>query len=247
MDKLEQKATVNSKDNKKKVVKTLVAVIGVLAVAAIGVACYLVFFKDKTISIKDSDVEAVLTTDYLKETYDKAKKGMEDIKNDPERVQNYFIAGMEWKTLGDLTNKETFYKKSLEIYERAVAKTGGKNTIALINAASVNILLKNFSAAEKYLKDAIVVSPGDIDLYTRLLELYKYYIKKDVATIAQVYDDAMKRVLDPWSLLRDRAAYYYELGKFEESLADYERLKEKFPDVSVFKDRVEELRLRMGK
>ncbi len=212
-----------------------------------GAASYFLFFNKGDIVFSEQEVLPLLTTDYLKETYEKAKKAMEDIKKEPERVQNYFVAGMEWKTLGDLTNNEKFYKKSLELYEKAVEVTDGKNTIALSNAASINILLKNYNAAEKYLQDAITVSPGDIDLYLRILELYKFYMKKDVEAIVQIYNDAMKRVLNPFGLLRDRAAYYYELGKYEEALKDYETLAEKFPDTLAFKERVDELKLRIGK
>lgn len=227
----------------------------IILISAIILAClilggggtyYFVFSKrNQPIVIPEEEILPLLTTDYLKETYEKAKKGEENIKNEPERVQNYFMAGMEWKTLGDLTNDERFYKKSLEIYEKAIEVTEGRNTIALINAASINILLKNYEPAEKYLNEAITVSPGDLDLYLRLLELYKYYMKKDVETIVAVYDNAMKRVLNPFGLLRDRAAYYYELGRFEDALKDYEKLAEKFPDNTAFKDKIKELRLRI--
>ena len=66
-------------------------------------------------------------------------------------------------------------------------------------------------------------------------------------TIVAVYDNAMKRVLNPTGLLRDRASYYYELGKFEEALQDYERLHEVFPDTELFTNRIEEIKLRLGR
>jgi tetratricopeptide (TPR) repeat protein len=230
--------------------KTLIilAIVSACVLLAGGGVCYFLFFKNhQSIVISESEATPLLTTDYLKETYEKAKKADEDIKNEPERVQNYFVAGMEWKTLGDLTNYEKFYKKALEIYEKAIKVTDGKNTIAFINAASVNILLKEFEPAEKYLQEAIAVSPGDMDLYLRLLELYKYYMKKDIETIVKVYDDAMKRVLNPVGLLRDRAAYFYEIGKLDDALKDYKKLAEVLPDETAFKERVTELELRLGK
>ncbi len=86
-----------------------------------------------------------------------------------------------------------------------------------------------------------------IDLYLRLLELYKFYMKKDIETIVKVYDDAMRRVLNPLGLLRDRAAYFYEIGKLKDALKDYKKLAEVSPNETVFKERVIELELRLGK
>lgn len=235
----------NHLKNKKTLYLVLAGALAVLLVGG-GLVYYFVFDGNETMVIPENEVLPLLTTDYLKETYEKAKKADENLLKEPERVQNYFIAGMEWKTLGDLTNDERFYKKSLQIYEKSILVTEGKNTISFINAASISILLKDYGTAENYLQEAIVVSPGDIDLYLRLLELYKFYIKKDIETIVKVYDDAMRRVLNPLGLLRDRAAYFYEIGRLEDALKDYKKLAEASPDESIFKERVSELELRLG-
>jgi tetratricopeptide (TPR) repeat protein len=231
---------------RKKIILSLVIILACFIVGS-GTYYFVFFRKHQSVIISENEILPLLTTDYLKETYEKAKKGDESIKNEPERVQNYFIAGIEWKTLGDLTNDERFYKKALEIYEKAIKITKGSNTVALVNAASMNILIKKYDVAEKYLQQAIVVSPGDIDLYLRLLELYKYYMKKDVGTVLAVYENAMKYVLNPFDVLRDRAAYLYELGRFDDALKDYKKLAEKFPNNETFKEKVAELELRIGK
>ncbi len=179
----------------KKNTKIILAIIVILAVLAI---LFFIYYPKP----KEFDV--------LKENYpelssfiEKIESANVEMESDSELIENYLELGLAWKSLADRTNESSHYEKALQAYKQGVIKTQEKNTVLLMNAGNMAKYINDYSLAEQYYKKAIEVSPGEVNFYITLAELYEYKMKKDKSEIIALYEQGIKRVLNP-SVLQQR-------------------------------------------
>jgi len=191
--------------------KNKIIIFGAILILAI-LAGFIFFFITRNKNSSDNSQELNL----LREKYpnfvsfvDEIEKENVNMKSDPELIKNYLALGMAWKSLADRTLAAEHYKKALEIYQQGIEKTGGKNTLFLMNAGHMAEYLKDYNSAESYYKKAIEVSPGESEYYITLAELYEYKMKKSKDEIIALYDAGLKRVLDR-KTLENSKKYFLE-------------------------------------
>jgi len=154
----------------------------------------------KLINLKKNNNELVYTIDNI-------LKWKEKLKEDENRIESYATLGMAWKKLGDQTNNLIYYREALKVYQKAIDKTKRSNTLFLTNAAKMAIYLKEYNLAENYFKEAIIVSPGESMYYIDLAELYEYNLKKSKEEILAVFDDGIKKIINPEFLIKYKENY----------------------------------------
>lgn len=169
--------------------KKITSIIIILLVIIAG-GVYLLFFSN-FLEYKRLEVQYPGLTDYINEI----KKTDLMIKEDRGKSENYLHSGLAWKSLADRTAKKTYYAQALKVYEKGIELTGRRNTIFLVNAGNMAKFMNDFVLAEEYYREAISVTPGDFEIYLRLIELYEYTLKKSDEEILAIYDAAAKRVV----------------------------------------------------
>ena len=156
-----------------------------------------------------------LKSDYpaLASYVDDVVKWENKLKESETRVESYATLGLVWKWLADQAcnlkapNCEKYYGDALKIYEKAIEVTERHNTLFLTNAGNMARYLKDYVKAEDYYKEAISVAPGDASLYVTLAEIYEYDLKKTKEEIVALYDEGIKRMLDPRILEKSKEEY----------------------------------------
>lgn len=143
--------------------------------------------------------EALVKNPKVIDEVEKIRDRLETRKEDPKNSDNLLSLGLAWKTLGAETQDTRFYQESLRVYEEGIEATGRRNTIFMVNAANVAMLLKDYDAAEQYLEEAITVAPGDTELYLRLAEMYEG-LNKPKQQIIDLLDRGIKTAFFPGSL-----------------------------------------------
>ncbi|MBI4812713.1 hypothetical protein HY798_04770 [Candidatus Falkowbacteria bacterium] len=140
-------------------------------------------------------------------------KWEEKLKEDETRVESYTTLGLVWKSLADkacdlkIENCLDYYGEALKVYEKGVEATMRKNTLFLTNAGNMVRYLKNYAKTEDYYREAISVAPGDASLYLSLVELYEYDMKKSKEEITAVFDEGIKRLVNPAILEKNKESY----------------------------------------
>src|SRR3989338_43191 len=66
--------------------------------------------------------------------FNKAQDQEAKIKATPDNAALYLSLGLTWKSLGDLSGTEAFYKNSLASYEEGIKRFGSKNILFYLNA-----------------------------------------------------------------------------------------------------------------
>jgi len=135
------------------------------------------------------------------------------LQEDETRVETYSTLGLAWKSLADwaqdagVDNYKDYYRKALGVYEQAIQVTNRKNTLFMMNAGNMAKYLEDYSRAEAYYKEAIMVAPGDVTYYVLLAELYEYQMDKTKEEVVAVYEKGMKRVINPKFLEKRKEEY----------------------------------------
>ncbi len=202
-----------------------IIIFAIIFLNAIGVYVYIIsneakISKDdrsifKEIEINKEDELDKLAKDYpeLKELVEKVKKNKAILVNDKESIINYTNLGLAWKSLADyamsykVEDYKEYYKQAQLVYEEAIEKTNRLNTLFLVNAAKMAIYNQEFSVAEDFFKESIVVARGDAVLYAELAELYEYHMSKTKEEILEVYDLGIKNVVQPTRLEKRKQEY----------------------------------------
>lgn len=179
--------------------------------------------------------------------YDKAQKGEEALAKDPEAAAKYFDVGLSWKSIaeqmqGDEDDRLPFFKRSLSVYERGIARFGQKNILFYLNAGNLAERIGDFQKAERYFRKAIEISPADESGYIELAELFSYKLNKGKEEILAIFNAGLKVMVDQTPLTQARAAYLRRIGDVEGALKDYELLAERFPSHQAIKQIISELR-----
>lgn len=151
----------------------------------------------------------VFTEKYQKEDYAKAISAEEKIKTDSENYYNYNEAGFYWKSLGELTKKEIYFNRAIEVYSFAGKKFENKKIYQPYqNLANVYIILKNYEKAEEAIKNAIELAPEVGELYVKLAVLYKDLMNKPQSDIIAVYELALRQYAYQPEVIYPAYAYY---------------------------------------
>lgn len=188
-------------------------IIILLSVAVIIIAAIagLFYFRrsDRVNSLEKTKQDYPALASYI----DDVIKWEDKLKENETRVESYATLGLIWKGLADQAcnlkapNCEKYYGDALKVYEKAVEITKRRNTLFLINAGNMARYLKDYAKTEDYYREAISVAPGDASLYLTLGELYEYDLKKTKEEIVALYEEGIKRMLDPRILEKAKEEY----------------------------------------
>lgn len=188
-------------------------IIILLSVAVIIIAAIagLFYFRrsDQVNSLEKTKQDYPALASYI----DDVIKWEDKLKENETRVESYATLGLIWKGLADQAcnlkapNCEKYYGDALKVYEKAVEITKRRNTLFLINAGNMARYLKDYAKTEDYYREAISVAPGDASLYLTLGELYEYDLKKTKEEIVALYEEGIKRMLDPRILEKAKEEY----------------------------------------
>ena len=165
-----------------------------------------------------------------------------EIKKDPSRVETYLTAMMRYKSLGDKTKDERLYFRALKIANAAFKTVGTKSYLPYVNASVVYMNLGNYGKAEEMIKESIEIAPGEAQLYLRLIELYREFMKKTDAEVIAVYENAIQRLVNVLPVYNSYAAYLRDIGRLDESLDKYEVLHKAMPDNQLYSQAINELK-----
>jgi tetratricopeptide (TPR) repeat protein len=181
---------------KKKIIILITAIVIILA--ASGAAWY---FLSPSQAESNKLNEIKKTYPELAEFTDDIVKEQTKMKTDESRMESYFSLGLAWKSLADRANDRKlndtsyYYQKALETYQKGIEVTKHKNPTLMMNAADMEIYLKNYAPAEDYYKEAISVMPGQAAYYVALADLYESYMNKSKEEIIAVFDEGLTRVI----------------------------------------------------
>ena len=177
--------------------------------------------------------------------FNKAQDQEAKIKATPDNAALYLSLGLTWKSLGDLSGTEAFYKNSLASYEEGIKRFGSKNILFYLNAGTVAELLSDYGTSERYYKKAIEISPGDDNGYAYLATLYDYKLHKSKEEVVAVYNQGIQKLVNPISMIAARGSFLRRIGDYRGALPDYEILVKNFPDRQGYKDIVLELKAKI--
>ena len=170
-----------------------------------------------------------------------AREKTAEIKTNPDRLETYITAMNRYKSLGDTTKDGRLYARALAIGDLAAKKFGTKSYIPYLNQSTIYTILGEYDRAEAMIKKSIEMSPGDAQLYLRLVELYKDFMKKDEAAVIAVYENAIQRLVNVLPVYNDYAAYLRQISRLDEALDKYEILHQAVPDYPAYTQAVKEL------
>jgi len=219
--------------NKKLIILIIVAGIIVLAIPA-GIFGY-PYLK---IWIEDREF---LANPKLHDDFVAARDKEREIRTNPERMETYISAMMRYKGLGDASKDERFYNRALAVGAQAIEKFGTQSYLPFLNSATIYTLLKNYPAAEKMIQKALEMAPGDAQLYLRLIELYRDFMKKPESEIIAVYENALQRLVNVVPVFSDYAAYLKSISRLDEALDKYKLLLKAVPDNPIYAQEVKDL------
>ncbi|MEK7211719.1 MAG: hypothetical protein AAB731_03735 [Patescibacteria group bacterium] len=221
--------------SKRKIILTvaIILVLGSIPAAIFGYPYFKTYLEDREF----------LANPAIHDQFVAARDKEREIKTNPERLETYVSAMMRYKGLGDVTKDKRFYYRALDIEARATKKFGVKSYLPALNASTIYMSLGEYEKAETNIKKAIEMAPGDAQLYLRLIELYKDFMKKDEASVIAVYETGIQRLVNVLPLYNSYAAYLREINRLEESLDKYRILRKAAPDNPLYGQQVKELEL----
>jgi tetratricopeptide (TPR) repeat protein len=218
-----------------KKLKISLGVLSVLILAGLAGGVYWYLTKETRLynQIKDKP--------QLVELWNKAKNTEEKIKQKPEEAGYYMESGLDWKSLGEISEIKEFLSRSLSAYEEGIKKFGQKNILFYLNAGNLAEQMGDYTKAESYFKKAIEISSADESGYIELADLYSYKMKKSEAEVVKVYESGMKILMNPAPLIYARGSYLRRIGDYKNALEDYKVLSQNYPDHQGYKEIVSEL------
>jgi tetratricopeptide (TPR) repeat protein len=214
--------------NKAKIV--ILALIAVILIAA-GIGAYFLFFNKP--SWDETLAKSFLTTGQLQDDYDSALAAEEKIEQNPSVTYNYVQAGFYWKSIADATKEEMFYQRALDTYLSAI-KNADKSSVVYTSAGNIYRVFKKSDEAEEMYRKSLEMTPGEAELYIRIVELYRYDMNKNPEDILAVYEEGFKRILSPTPLLVNKATYLRDIGRKDEAIKIFEDLFEQTQDETYY-------------
>jgi len=184
-----------------------------------------------------------LTTDELKGIYADALDREAKLKK--EITFDAIIgAGFKWKSLGDATQNDYFYKKAIVAYEKGVKNENARSSLFFLNAGNIYKAMGKFQEADDQYKQAINLDTGNEANHIARIEMYMYWKDKTQDDVLYVIDEAAKVVLANGNINLLKAEYLSNVGRYEEALRTYEALLvvySKTGNSAIIKSKIEEL------
>jgi len=172
----------------------------IISIAVILSGLFLYNSTNKELNVAEELEEFRGLNSELPEIIDDLLNALNTAKNDPGDQRIYFDIGLGWKSVADrminVELKEKYYKKSLDAYKQGILLTDNRDTIYIVNAGNICVLLNDYEQAERYYKQAIEVTPGDVGIYMRLADLYLYQMKKEPQFIIEFLESSKEVVFD---------------------------------------------------
>ncbi|MEK7072972.1 MAG: hypothetical protein AAB974_00845 [Patescibacteria group bacterium] len=208
----------------------VIAVLVVLGIAVVGTASW-VFFGRSWLSDRQAAAEAdMLRADpQTAEMFASIEKRQREIESTPDDPELYLSIGNNWKAIYDFRGDVRFLDRAIEWYEKGVGVTKRKNSLFLLNLANAYRLRTQPDKAERLLREAIEVNPGDPVLYTTLVDVLRYDLKRDSNDVIDVYKTGLASLVDNAPLVQSLALYLEDIGRYKDALVYYELLAAKYP------------------
>ena len=136
-----------------------------------------------------------------------------NLKEDENNLVVYSSLGFAWKSLADRTLEPKHYQRALEVYQQGIEKSQRKNSTLIMNAGNMAKYLEDYELAADYYQEAISLAPGESSYYISLAELYEFQLKKPKEEVLAVYDEALKRVMNPDFIERRKQSFLERIGE----------------------------------
>lgn len=156
--------------------------------------------------------------------YDAALDDEKKIAGDAQNPQWYLAEALEWKTIGDQTNDDQWYKAAAATYERGIVATGRHNTLLMANVATIYEKIQAYDQARAALEEAIQVAPGESTYYVSLVTLLRQHYEATPQTILPIFNDAITHGVSSANLFMARMEYLTTIGRYDDAIADLELL-----------------------
>ncbi len=206
----------------------LILILAVAGIAVVGAAGWTFYgrswFADRQAAAEAADLRADPRT---AEIYGRLEEHLRQIKDAPDDVQLYISIGNGWKSVYDQRQQDVYLDRAIEWYQKGIGVSQGKNSLILLNLANVYRLHKQPADAERVLRQAIEVNPGDPELYTTLVDVVRIDLKRDNTAVIDVYKMGLDRLVDNTPLVISLAQYLEDTGRLKDALVYYKLLATK--------------------
>ncbi len=182
-----------------------------------------------------------LNTPERQQMYEKAINYEKKIKENPENFEYYNAAGFNWKSLGDDTRKEYFYRRALAVDAQAFKYEKAKSALFYLNSGNIYRTLGEFENADRQYLQAIALNTGDDVMHRARIDLYVAWGKKTPEEVLAVFDNATQQLLFAVNVNLEKAAYLTKLGRYSDALRIYEGVKVGYPNQPGINEKIAEL------
>jgi tetratricopeptide (TPR) repeat protein len=154
----------------------------------------------------------------------------------------YLTEALQYKAEGDAGNQDS-YLKAIDFFERADRVSEYKFWIPLLNIGNVYKVIGDYEKANNYYDRALeITNNSEYNIYLAKIDLYLYHLEKSEVEMKSLYEEAIKNLAENAPIYTKYAAYLREIGDYDNALAYYQILSEKYPDNQGYKDRINELK-----
>ncbi|MAG11622.1 MAG: hypothetical protein CMI52_02330 [Parcubacteria group bacterium] len=216
--------------------------IPLLLVVLIAVAAGWYF---KTSQVEKQALSLLEGDDKLVEIYQKALTREQQAKQESDNFSFHNAAFFHWKSLGDSTNEEYFYRRALKISNEALKNEKARSALFYLNAGNVHKILGEFDQADKNYHEAVELNEGDELMWLARIELWQYWDKKDPADVLELYDRGLNVLLSAPNLAISRGSYLASIGDYQQALSVYEAARVAFPDQKGIAEKIQELKYKI--
>ena len=221
-------------------------IIVIIAVILLGIGAGLWAISHKKAQVppvKDPlQVEVTLTP----EEKTKAEQGVVDLQARIQKdcVDNkdtchdlYLQLGVFKETLGDL-------RGALDAYEQA-SKSNSNSYIPYSNAGNIYRRIGQKEKAEEAYRKAISITPNNVNVYTKLYELYRYDFKKYPHEMTVFFSKALKDTGNNLDMIKLYAYYFENVNDPYSALQLWEAMSKNNPNDETMKQKVIELKAKV--
>lgn len=219
------------------------AILALLGVAVVGTAAWVFFGRGWLAAREEAALAAALRADpRTAEEYARVETRTAEAREHPENIELYVSIGNGWKAIGDQTGEKRHYERAIGWYEQGIAASNRTNTVLFNNLATALRAAGRSEEAERMLREAIAINPGDPLLYLSLVDVLRYGLQRDSKDIIDVYRQGLDALVDNAPLVQSLAVYLEEVGRLEDALTYYRVLAAKYPG---FEEKIDSLERRL--
>ncbi len=210
-----------------------------------AVAISVVVFFIQSYQTKQTALASIVSVKDGAQWYSRALEHEQSIKQNPDNFDGYNGAFFNWKSLGDATQNEYFYRRGLRILKKADKYEKARSALFYVNAGNVFKILKEYENAEVEYKKATVLNAGDESMWLAYLDLYEHWSTKSPSDVIALYDKALSILVTKANVVVGKASYLASIGEYKDALALYQALYTAFPDQSALATKIQEIKYRM--